>query len=206
MLVTDPSAAQLQVARQRAESLGLTWVRFLVAPVEDLPIASNSVDLVLGSTFLHFTDTAAAIRSMARVTKPGGRVAVSAGLRLEYGGAWRRALEPVRRVLLQHGLPYRDPFLPEEDLTSLFANAGLTIERSHMLPVERLLFPHTDIAIAVPTQARWIPLLLREAPENLHESMQMESTAELRRAIDDMGLEAASLGVPMIHLLARKPS
>jgi len=48
----------LQVARQRAEGLGLTWVRFLVLPVEDMSTASNSVDLVLGSTFVHFTDAA----------------------------------------------------------------------------------------------------------------------------------------------------
>jgi len=206
LLVTDPSPAQLQVARQRAESLGLSWVRFLAAPVEDLPLASNSVDLVLGSTFLHFTDAAAAIRSMARVTRPGGRVAVSAGLRWKYGLAWVRALEPVRRTLQEHGLSYRDPFLPDEELEGLFRAAGLTVEGRHPSTEEYLVFPSAEIVIGVARQARLVPLLLRQVPESAQAAVEAEFEAGLQQAIEALGLEEAGCGVPWTYLVARKPS
>jgi len=51
LLLTDPSAAQIQSARKRAHNLGLDWVRLLQAPGEDLPLASGTVEIVLGSTF-----------------------------------------------------------------------------------------------------------------------------------------------------------
>lgn len=69
-LLTDPSPAQLRVARRRAQELGYDWVRFLQAPVEELPVASSTVGLVIGSTFLHFTDPAVALRAMARPASP----------------------------------------------------------------------------------------------------------------------------------------
>ncbi len=205
LLVTDPSAAQLQMARQRAESMGLSWVRFLAAPVEDLPIAPNSVDLVLGSTFLHFTNEPAAIRSMARVTRPGGRVAVSAALRWEYGMAWSRALEPVQKTLREHGLPYRDPCLPQEELERLFDAAGLTVEERRTAGEESLAFPDAEVVIGVARQARLACLLLRQVPESARAAVEAEFEAALRLAIEDLGLEAAYSRFPWIYLVARKP-
>ena len=205
LLVTDPSSAQLQVARQRAESLGLSWVRFLAAPAEELPIGSNSVDLVLGSTFLHFTDAAAAIASMARVTRPGGRVAVGAGLRLEYGPAWERALAPVRRVLQERGLPLRDPFLPQEELEKLFAAADLLVEERRLLDEEHLAFPNAEVVLGVARQIRAVSLLLRDVPESAHGAVEAEFESEMRRAIDALGPEAAGMSSPWLYLRARKP-
>jgi len=112
LLLTDPSPAQLGVARKRAAAIGASWVRFLLAPAEHLPLASNGPDLVLGAVFLHFTDAATALRSMARVARPGGSVALNAGLPATWGPGWQAGFEPIRQALAQRGLPFRDIFLP----------------------------------------------------------------------------------------------
>ena len=204
LLLTDPSTAQIQVARQRAESLGLSWVRFLPAPVEALPVASNTVDLVLGAAFLHYTDAGTAIRSMARVVRPGGRVALFAGLGSEYGPATQRAMQPVRQALELHGLPFRDLFLPQEALEALFADAGLTIERRAVSPGERVVPPNADVAVFGARQAQLVRLLLRGVPEAVHPEVEAEYEAVLRAAIAELGPGAASFTIPSISLMARK--
>ena len=74
----DPARTVL-AARKRAEEMCLDWLRFVRASAEDLPVASGTADLVVGALFLHFTDPAQALREMARVLRPGGRVAVCTG-------------------------------------------------------------------------------------------------------------------------------
>jgi|GEM_PF-5011613 len=76
------------------------------------------------------------------------------------------ALEPIRRALQEHGLPYRDPFVPQEDLENLFYAEGLGRRRAGETSV---VFPSAEVAIGVARQSRWAPLLLRQVPV----SMQM---------------------------------
>jgi SAM-dependent methyltransferase len=162
LLVTDPSAAQLDVARQRALQLGLDWLRFVCAPVEALPVEPGTADLCLGATFLHFTDADTAIRAMARVVRPGGRVAVFAGTGTAWSDAWLEILRPARDALAAHGLGL-ELFTPRPALERAFREAGLTIEAAEEL-WEEFDYGSAETALAVWRQARLVPLLLRRLP------------------------------------------
>lgn len=68
---TDPDAAMLRVLEQH-----LPDVRTTVAAGERLPVADRSVDVVVCGQSFHFLDHAVALEEVARVLRPGGRLAV----------------------------------------------------------------------------------------------------------------------------------
>jgi len=69
----DPSAGFLAHARDR---LGGAVARFAVADARRLPLADARVDAAVSGLVLNFVpDPAAAVAELARVTRPGGRVA-----------------------------------------------------------------------------------------------------------------------------------
>ncbi|MCA5894819.1 methyltransferase domain-containing protein [Isoptericola sp. NEAU-Y5] len=73
----DASAKVLDAARQHAEALGNTNVRFEQADVYELPFADDSFDVVYAHQLLqHLSDPVAALREMRRVARPGGLVAL----------------------------------------------------------------------------------------------------------------------------------
>lgn len=204
LLLTDASGAQLQVARRRAEALGLPWVRFLTAPAEDLPLASNTVDLVVGAVFLHFTDERAAIRSMARIARPGGRVALFTGVGTEWGPAWERGVAPIRDALRARGLPFRDWWLPQEELEALCVEAGLRVRERVLAPEERLSYPTAEVAVAIARQASAAALLLRPLPEAERRGPVAQFEHAFRGAIEELGPRSADVGVRAISLVATK--
>ncbi len=161
LLVTDPSGAQLQAARRHAQGRGLDWVRFLRASAEDLPLASGTADLALGALFLHFTRPERALHEMARVVRPGGRVAISAGLEHRWPPAWREALEPVRRLLETQGLALQHFFLRPGQLEEMAVSAGLSVERSVTIGPHVLEFPSAELAVGFWRQVGLVRLLLR---------------------------------------------
>jgi ubiquinone/menaquinone biosynthesis C-methylase UbiE len=70
----DFSSAMLQIARARAARLGLP-VRFLLMDAEALPLRDETFDTVVSSLSLcTFPDPVAALREMARVCRPDGRI------------------------------------------------------------------------------------------------------------------------------------
>lgn len=74
----DISDGMLDKARDAAAKVGATNVRFLKAELEDLPIPSDSVDLVISNCVLnHAVDKAQVWREIYRILKPGGRFVVS---------------------------------------------------------------------------------------------------------------------------------
>jgi ubiquinone/menaquinone biosynthesis C-methylase UbiE len=72
----DRSAAM--VRRARALATALPGTAFVVADAEELPFPVASFTAVLCTTALrHFTDPTRAVREMARVLRPGGRIVVA---------------------------------------------------------------------------------------------------------------------------------
>ena len=86
----DPDARMLDAARRR--SVGATLaVRFAEGRVERLPFPDSTFDAVLAVTVLCFVpDADTAVREMARVLKPGGRLVIGELGRWNLWAAWRR--------------------------------------------------------------------------------------------------------------------
>jgi SAM-dependent methyltransferase len=69
--------ARLNVTHYRKET-GLDNVEFRLGEIEHLPVADNSVNAIISNCVINLSpDKAQVWREMARVLKPGGRVAVS---------------------------------------------------------------------------------------------------------------------------------
>ena len=90
-VVTDISAGMVGVAMRNGRNLDLD-ITGTVADAEFLPIASDSVDLVVGHAVLHhIPDIETAMREVVRILKPGGRF-VFCGEPTRYGDVIARRL------------------------------------------------------------------------------------------------------------------
>ena len=78
----DMTPEMVTKARENAESFqeqtGLSNVEFRLGEIEHLPVADNSVDVIISNCVINLSpDKPQVWREIARVLKPGGRVAVS---------------------------------------------------------------------------------------------------------------------------------
>ena len=78
LLTSDGSEAMLEVARERAERLGIDNVEFQRLELEWIDLPAASVDAVLCRWgVMLIVDPAAGLREMRRVLRPGGRAALA---------------------------------------------------------------------------------------------------------------------------------
>jgi arsenite methyltransferase len=74
----DMTDEMLDLARRNAREAGATNVEFLRGRIEDIPLPSNSVDVVISNCVVNLsTNKPAVLAEIARVLRPGGRVGIS---------------------------------------------------------------------------------------------------------------------------------
>lgn len=78
VILTDISENMLDIARENAQIRGLKNVEFLACDVCELPFPDNTFDAIsCRFGFMFFPDMQLAAKEMARVLKPGGKLATS---------------------------------------------------------------------------------------------------------------------------------
>jgi ubiquinone/menaquinone biosynthesis C-methylase UbiE len=74
----DMTDEMLALAQQNAHEAGVTNVHFLKGVIEQIPLPTESVDVVISNCVINLSvDKAAVLTEIARVLKPGGRIGVS---------------------------------------------------------------------------------------------------------------------------------
>lgn len=115
----DPDASLVDVASDRAKNAGIgDRLHFETAPLDNLPYQDAVFDLALGEVELGAAaDPPAAVRELARVTRPGGTVVL---IQL----VWTRAVDPQRSADLVERLGVRPQLVVE--WKQMLRAAGIT--------------------------------------------------------------------------------
>jgi SAM-dependent methyltransferase len=147
----DISSSMIALACRRFEMNGLSNAAdFVVGSVHDLPLATESVDMVVGVAVLHHLNLELAAREVFRVLKNGGRAVFREPVRDS------RTLRAVRKLV-----PYRasdvSPF--ERPLTS--PELRQFCERFHTDSVRAFSLPFVNIAHLVAPLRRHISKVYR---------------------------------------------
>ena len=147
LISSDFSSEMVEVARRRADELGLANVEHRVIDAEEIPLENDSVDGVLCRFGLMLMpDPGAALTETRRVLRPGGRLALAV-----WSTAKRNPWAAIAgRILAERGLsPPPEPGAPgmfvlanEERLRELLHGAGFSVQRVERVAV---LFEFDDV-------------------------------------------------------------
>lgn len=124
ILATDVSGKMLEIARSKADTLGLENITFERVAIEDLEVPRESKDVVMAHSILHLLDDKeAAISKAFAVLRPSGVFVTSTACLAEFAKRFR-FVAPFVRLL---GVRVR--FFTADELEASFAAAGFDIEQ-----------------------------------------------------------------------------
>lgn len=142
----DPSANMLAVGRGKAEALGVAGrLQLEQGEAEKLPYEESSFDgVTIAFGIRNVADRLAALREIARVLKPGARLAIleanePRGLLAPFTRLHLRLVVPLLGRLLSRGEEYRylqtsiEAFPPPQIFAATMAGCGLEVLRTYSL-------------------------------------------------------------------------
>jgi len=142
----DPSNGMLDVGRDKIAAAGLDSVELVCGDAQELPFEDDQFDgITIAFGIRNVPDRAKALREMARVTRPGGRVAI-----LELGEPKGGLLGPLARFHIRHVVPWLGALLSgskeyrylqtsvaafpaPEEFAEIMEDAGLEVLELHKL-------------------------------------------------------------------------
>ena len=141
VLGTDPSGGMLEIAVEKAKAAGLP-VRFLPGDAQGIDLDDASVDGVcIAFGIRNVPDRERALREMARVTRPGGRIAIlelgepRSGLLAPFARLHIRFIVPLLGALIGGAAEYAylrssvERFPPPDDFADLMRASGIEVLR-----------------------------------------------------------------------------
>jgi arsenite methyltransferase len=134
----DMTPSMIEKAKQNAEKLGFSNVKFRLGDIENMPITSNKADVIISNCVLNLVpDKAKAFSEIYRVLKPGGHLSVSdVVLKGELPEALREAAE-LYAGCVSGAIPL-DEYLQIMENANL-SNIKIQKQKAVMLPDELLL-------------------------------------------------------------------
>ena len=136
IIAVDPSYGMLARARTKQRSLQIDWIEFMNGRAESLPFDADSLDMVLGTGFLHFTDLKLSIPEMTRLVRPGGVIGswhpLKADLNVPFFREW---FAPLFELAAKRAEPPKDFLLEPNIVNEAFAKAGLVHLQERSMPV-----------------------------------------------------------------------
>jgi ubiquinone/menaquinone biosynthesis C-methylase UbiE len=187
----DRNEGMLAVARRKAP--GIDWRQGMA---ESLPFPDGTFDAVLSQFgLMFFEDRAQALREMARVTRPGGRIALAVWAPLETSPGYADMVKLLERLF---GKPVADelraPFVlgDEAKLRGVFAEAGMReVELRRVDGTAR--FPSIEEWVKVDVKGWTLAQFIDEAQ---YQVLLREAQRELRRYVrGDGNVEFAAPGL-----------
>lgn len=206
LLVTDPSSAQLDQVRARSGEF--PWLRFAQVSADDLPLASNCADLVLGAYFLHLCQPPKpTVRELARVLRPGGRLALAAVLSYALPPFWLDVLEPVRDALAHRGQTADKGLdLQPGDLGRLCESVGLVIQQRREKAAGAMRAPDTQTAWTLIDQGGHLALFTQPLPPEVATPLLTQVRERLYERFDLASESERAIPIRVEEVIAVRPA
>jgi SAM-dependent methyltransferase len=200
LIMSDFSAAMLEVARRRGEELGLTNVEFRELDAEDIDLGENAVDAVVCRWgYMLMPNPGVALAETRRVLRPGGRLVFAV-----WASADRNPWNSVPgRILVARGLmpppvsgePGMFVLADEEELRVLVEGAGFADVQIVEVPVHQVYRDVDDYVRRSNDVGGMFSRAWTAAAEDERESMTEEFRAAFRPFAVEGGYKLPGLAI-----------
>jgi ubiquinone/menaquinone biosynthesis C-methylase UbiE len=203
LVSSDASPAMLEVARDRAQMLGIDNVEFKQLELEWIDLPTASVDAVLCRWgIMLIVDPAAALREIRRVLRPGGRAALA---------VWAPPADnPWATIPTEALVVFGHAELPDRSAPGMFALApeGRLSEVLEEAGFVDVMVEPVDLVRQYPSALEYVAetldltLSFAEVYERLDETEQAEVEWEIARRSEPYTAPDGSLRLPGVSLVA----